>query len=121
MSNRQRVSSRYKPFFIVVTLSFIAIAGLGTLRFNASRMEHRLRSMERSIERYTAEKAELRRTLSSLTSPIRIHSYSREQLGMVVARPEIVHVQSAAGVASTAPTETQRGWNMLAFFGFTVN
>jgi len=120
MRSRKRASS--KAFFAAAALSFAVIAGLGYFRFNAAQLEFRLSNMERSIQRYTAEETELRQVLSGLTSPIRIHSYCREQLGMVAARQEIVHIPRLIA-ARTAVPEPQQGWrsSMFAFFGLNMN
>ena len=120
MSRRKRASS--KPFFAVAALLFAAIVGLGFFRFSAAQLEFRLNTMERSIQRYTAEEAELRQVLSGLTSPIRILSYCREQLGMTAARQEIVQVPRLLTARAPVP-EPQEGWrySMFAFFGLRMN
>ena len=117
--NKKRVSSR--PFFTLAVLSFAAIIGLGFFRFSASQLEYRLSGIERSIERYTAEEIELKQTLSGLTSPIKIYSYCKEQLGMTTGKQEIVYVRHVR-VADAAPAEPPK-WrsSMFSFFGFAVN
>ena len=119
-SNQKRVSS--KPFFTLAALSFTAIVGLGFFRFSASQLEYRLSGIERSIERYSAEETELIQTLSSLTSPIKIYSYCKDQLGMSAAKQETIQVRSVLA-ADSAAQEPQKGWrsSMFSFFGFTVN
>ena len=120
MNNKKRASS--KPFFTLAALSFAAIVGLGFFRFNASQLEYRLNSIERSIERYSAEEIELKQALSGLTSPIQIYSYCKDRLGMSVARQEIVHIPHvrAADVVASGP---QKGWRsgLFSFFGFPMN
>ena len=120
MSDRKRASS--KPFFALAALSFAAIIGLGFFRFSASQLEYRLNSIERSIERHSAEEMELKQELSGLTSPIRIYSYCKERLGMSTARQEIVRMPRVL-VADAVPAEPQKGWrsNLFSFFGFTMN
>ena len=119
MNRRKRSSSR--PFFIIAALSFAAIVGLGFFRFNASQLEYRLDSIERSIQRYTAEEVELVQVLSGLTSPIKIYSYCKDKLGMNMAQQDIVEIPHLL-VAKNAAPESQKGWrtSMLAFFGLSV-
>ena len=119
-SGKKRASPM--PFFALTALSFTIIVGLGYFRFSASQLEFRLSGIERSIERYTAEETELRQTLSSLTSPIRIYSYCKDRLGMSVPRQEIVQLPRLLMVNVVAP-EPQKGWrsSMFAFFGLAVN
>ena len=119
MNRRKRSSSRL--FFIIAVLSFAAIVGLGFFRFNASQMEYRLDSIERSIQRYAAEEVELIQVLSGLTSPIKIYSYCKDQLGMSMAKQDIVEIPHLL-MAETAAPELQKGWrtSMLAFFGLSV-
>ena len=111
-----------KPFFTVTALSFAMIVGLGFFRFSASQLEYRLNSIERSMERYAAQEIELKQTLSGLTSPIKIYSYCKEQLGMTASKQEIVQLPRLLVADVTAP-EPQKGWrsSMFAFFGLTVN
>ena len=121
-SSKKRVSS--KPFFTLAALSFAVIVGLGFFRFNASQLEYRLNSIERSIERYSIEEIELKQTLSSLTSPIKIYSYCKDRLGMSTARQELVRIPySRVLVADVIPIEPQKGWrsSLFSFFGLTVN
>ena len=119
-SNKKRASS--KPFFAMAALSFAAIIGLGFFRFNASQLEYRLSNIERSIEHYSAEEIELKQTLSSLTSPIKIYSYCKERLGMNTAKQEMVRVPLVL-VADVIPIEPQQGWrsSLFSFFGLSVN
>ena len=119
--NKQRRASS-RPFITLVALSFAMIIGLGFFRFSNSQLEHRLSSLDRSLERYTSEETELKRTLSSLTSPIRIYSHCKDKLGMTAGRQDVVRVQRV-NTAHTTPVEPQRGWrsSMLAFFGLTMN
>ena len=119
-SSKNRVLSR--PFFTLGTLSFAMIIGLGFFRFNASQLELRLSGIERGIERYTEEEAELKQALSGLTSPIKIYSYCKDQLGMTASSQETVQIRSVR-LANVSPAEPQKGWrsSMFAFFGFTVN
>ena len=119
-SKQRRASS--KPFITLVALFFVMIVILGVFRFSALQLEHRLSSIDRSLERLTAEETELKRTLSSLTSPLKIFSHCKDKLGMVAGRQEVVRVQRVY-MANAAPAEQQRGWrsSMLAFFGLTMN
>jgi len=119
-SNTKRASP--KPFFTLTVLSFAAIIGLGFFRFSASQLEYRLSSIERGIERYSAEEIELKQALSSLTSPIKIYSYCKDRLGMNVSKQETVHVQRVL-VANVAPVIPQKGWrsSLFSFFGLSVN
>jgi cell division protein FtsL len=122
MSVKKRASS--KPFFtMLAALSFLAIVGLAFFRFNASQLENRLGSIERSIERYSAEEVELKQILSGLTSPIKIYSYCKDQLGMSAGKQELVRVPSAGNMAELPPVEPQKGWrsSIFSFFGFAVN
>ena len=116
-SYKKRASSM--PFFTLAALSFVVIVGLGLFRFNASQLEYRLSNIERSIERYSSEEIELKQTLSSLTSPIKIYSYCKERLGMSVAKQEIVRLPRVL-VADIPAPELQKGWrsSILSFFGF---
>ena len=118
--NRKRASS--KPFLTVAAFSFAAIVGLGYFRFNASQLEYRLSNIERSIERYSAEEIELKQTLSTLTSPIKIYSYCKDRLGMSAAKQQTVRVPHVIVVNEAVP-ELQKGWrsSLFSFFGFTVN
>ena len=119
-SSKKHVSS--KPFFTLVAFSFAIIIGLGFFRFNSSHLEYRLSILEKSIERYSTEEEELMQTLSSLTSPIKIYGYCKDQLGMTASKQETLHVQSVR-VANASQAEPQKGWrsSMFAFFGFAVN
>ena len=119
-NNQKRASS--KPFFTLAALLFAALVGLGFFRFSAAQLEYRLSSIERSIERYTAEEVELKQSLSGLTSPIRIYSYCKDRLGMHTAKQEIVHIPRILRAGAVEP-EPQKGWHssMFAFFGFKVN
>jgi hypothetical protein len=101
LRSKKRASS--KPFLTVSALSFVAIVGLGFFRFSAAQLEFRLHTIERSIQRYTAEEIELRQVLSGLTSPIRVFSYCRERLGMTPARQEIVQVPRILAARVTVP------------------
>lgn len=119
---QKRVSS--KPFFMLFALVTVMLVGLGFFRFNSAQLEFRLGRIERSIVRYTTEEAELRQILSGLTSPIRIYSFCREQLGMVAGTQEVVRVPRVRMASSPVDQlESQRGWrySMFAFFGFTAN
>jgi len=120
--NKQRGASSKKPIFVLTALLFVMIIGLGFFRFSAAQLERRLNVMERSLERLTAEETELKRILSSQTSPIRIYSHCKDRLGMAAGRQEVVRVQGVRA-ANAAPAETQRGWRagMFAFFGLNMN
>ena len=118
-SSQKRALS--KSFFTLAALSFSVIIGLGFFRFNASQLEFRLSGIERSIARHAAEEIELRQTLSSLISPVKIYSYCKDRLGMQAAEQETVRLPHIF-VADTSFPEPQKGWrsSMFAFFGFSV-
>lgn len=126
-SRRKHVSS--KPFLMLLLLAVMMLTGLGFFRFNAAQLELRLSGVERRITRYTAEEAELRHILSALTSPIKIHSFSREQMGMIPStQQEIINIPRARTAAISQPqpqlqSEPQARWrdSMSAFFGFAAN
>ena len=120
MNIKKRASS--KPFFALAALSFAVIVGLGFFRFYASQLEYRLNSIERGIERYAVEEVELKQALSGLTSPIKIYSYCKDQLGMSVAKQEIVRMPYLLAADTSAP-EPQKGLrsSIFSFFGLTVN
>jgi hypothetical protein len=119
-SNKKRATS--KPFLILAAFSFAAIVGLGFFRFNAAQLEYRLSGIEKSIEHYSVEEIELKRTLSGLTSPIKIYSYCKDRLGMNMAAQELVRVPGVLVAEAAAPVP-QKGWrsNLFSFFGLMVN
>lgn len=121
MKHRKSISS--KPLFAVATVFFIAITVLGLFRFQASRLEYVLNSINKGIERYSAEEVELRQVFSGLSSPIKIYSYCKDMLGMEkVKGVEMVQVDRVH-VASVPASDAQKGWrsSLFSFFGFAVN
>ena len=120
---RYRKSISSKPLFTVTAVFFAAIVVLGLFRFQASRLEHLLNSINKNIERYSVEEVELRQIFSGLSSPIKIYSYCKDVLGMEkVKGVEMVQVDPVH-VASAPVPETQRGWrsSLFSFFGFGMN
>lgn len=78
--SRRKVSPYFVSFMFVMVFSFV---GLGVLRLYATRLEGRLHDINLQIENYEMQEVDMRRDLSSLTSPEAIYGYSQQHLGMV--------------------------------------
>lgn len=107
----------------MVAMFFAVIIVLGLFRFQVSRLEYLLNSINKNIERYSAEEVELRQVFSGLSSPIKIYSYCKDVLGMdKVKNVEMVRVDATYTASVPAPG-TQKGWrsSLFSFFGFGMN
>lgn len=120
MVGKRKKRSSNKTLLVMVTLVFGAVALLGSLRFQASRLEYFLNTVNKNIERYSTEELELKQTFPSLASPIKIYSYCKDMLGMSkVKGVETVRVDAERVVTASRP-ESQKGWrsSVRALFGF---
>jgi hypothetical protein len=121
-----RCDSKVKvsPYFVVfVFIMVVSFVGLGVLRLYANRLEARLNEINLQIESYEMQEVDMRRALSTLTSPEAIYGYSQKKLGMIAnVRSEKVHVamspplhQSQKTMASSVRREHRLGFLFSLF------
>lgn len=108
------------PYVILCTLIlFSAFLGLGVLRLYSFRLEDRLNGINRQMESFAARQILLRQKHSSLLSPGRVYSFSKNTLGMIYAsnvkilrinEPLLANAGGGSEPLSSSARAAENGW-----------